>query len=63
MNNSSLKSIAQTQEALAIDGISLSKFTLRRWVTDGTLPALHSGKKLLLHYPTILKILTNQDGI
>lgn len=61
MNNSNLKSIAKAQEALAMDGIILSKFTLRRWAKDGTLPALHSGKKILLHYPTILKILTNQE--
>ena len=44
-------SIAKTAERCRIEGIPLSQKTIRRFVKDGTLPAIQTGKKSFAVFP------------
>ncbi|WP_409966879.1 hypothetical protein RFF05_09500 [Bengtsoniella intestinalis] len=61
--NNTLLTISDTQRQLALDGIAISTFTLRRWAREGTIPAFFSGNKIFLHYPTVLAVLTNGTAV
>lgn len=49
--------IAQTQKRLKEEGHNISVCTLRGWVRTGVLPVARTGKKVLVYYPNVIKIL------
>lgn len=55
-------SIAKTAERCRIEGIPLSQKTIRRFVKDGTLPAIQTGKKALLYFPNVRKFVADGNG-
>lgn len=56
-------SINQIYECLNENGYLISKYMLRRLVADGTLPAIASGKKLLINYNSVVKLLDARTSI
>lgn len=59
MLENQLLTLPQTQAKLEQDHLHVSLYAIRRWVADGTLPALKSGNRTLIHYPTALAILVS----
>lgn len=46
-------SIAKTAERCKAEGIPLSEKAIRRFVKDGSLPAVQTGKKALVYFPNV----------
>ena len=40
------------------EGYQISEYALRRWVAEGTIPSVSSGKKRLLVYAHVIEYLT-----
>lgn len=56
-------SINQIYECLNENGYLISKYMLRRLVSDGTLPTIASGKKLLISYNSVVELLDTHTSI
>ena len=50
--------IAETHRRLQADGHNISENMLRGLVRQGVLPAVKLGRKALLYYPNVIKLLT-----
>ena len=49
--------IRQIHRRLIREGYQISECALRRWVKDGTLPAIRTGNKALISYDRVLEVL------
>lgn len=56
-------SINQIHKRLNENGYAISKRFLRQLVTDGLLPAMSSGNKLLINYDTVVELLCSRTAI
>ena len=50
--------IGQIHKKLVEDGYCVSQYALRKWVKDGSLPSVRSGKKFFIVYEQVLEFLT-----
>lgn len=53
MNYPDILSIAKTAERCKAEGIPLAEKALRRFVKDGDIPSIQTGKKVLLFFPNV----------
>ena len=44
------------------DGLSVTEYTLRRWIKTGAVPVRTVGSKALLFYPNLVRYLQCEDG-
>lgn len=44
------------------EGIPVSEYTLRAWITAGLIPVRLIGAKRLLYYPNLIRYLQCEDG-
>jgi hypothetical protein len=49
-------SIARTAVRCKDEGIPISEKALRRFVKDGTLAAVHTGKKAMIYFPNVREL-------
>lgn len=49
--------VRQIRKRLVEEGFQVSEYALRRWIKNGTLPAVYSGKKALVSYQRVLEII------
>ena len=49
--------IREVHHRLMQEGYRVSECSLRRWVKEGKLPAIHTGNKALISYNKVLEIL------
>lgn len=54
--------IAETHRHLQADGHNISENMLRGLVRQGVLPAVKLGRKALLYYPNVIKLLTEGNN-
>ncbi len=54
--------IAETHRRLQADGHNISENMLRGLVRQGVLPAVKLGRKALLYYPNVIKLLTEGNN-
>ena len=54
MNYPDILSIHQTAERCKAEGIPLPEKAIRRFVRDGSLPAIHTGTKALIYFPNVI---------
>lgn len=54
--------IAETYRRLQADGHNISENMLRGLVRQGVLPAVKLGRKALLYYPNVIKLLTEGNN-
>ena len=54
--------IAETHLRLLADGHNISENMLRGLVRQGVLPAVKLGRKALLYYPNVIKLLTEGNN-
>jgi len=54
--------IAETPRRLQADGHNISENMLRGLVRQGVLPAVKLGRKALLYYPNVIKLLTEGNN-
>lgn len=45
-----------------LEGIPVTESTLRRWVKNGTLRATYTGRKALLFWPDLVKLLCGESA-
>lgn len=50
-------SIHQTAERCKAEGIPLPEKAIRRFVRDGSLPAIQTGKKALIYFPNVVEFI------
>ena len=56
-----LSGIKETCQRLKADGMPVPESALRRWVKEGLIPAMMSGKRIFLFYPNVVQAL--QAGV
>lgn len=44
------------------EGLPLSEYMLRIWVSNGTIPSRNAGNKKLVYYPNIVRYLRCEDS-
>ena len=44
------------------DGLSVSEYSIRRWIKTGAIPVRNVGTKALLFYPNLVRFLQCEDG-
>lgn len=49
--------INQTVARARDEGLGIPETALRRWVRDGSVPAVYAGKKALIYWPSLLAFL------
>ena len=52
-----LNGIKETCQRLKADGMPVPESALRRWVKEGLIPAMMSGKRVFLFYPNVVDAL------
>ena len=50
--------ICEVHQQLLSDGYHVSKYAIRKWEQDGTLPSVRSGKKIFITYAHVVEFLT-----
>lgn len=61
MNNCNILTINEAVKRSKVEGIPISETALRRWVKDGTLHATFAGRKALLYWPNVTKLLCGES--
>lgn len=56
-------SINEIHQRLNENGFHISKRMLRQLVTDGLLPAISSGNKLLVNYESVVELLLTRTAV
>lgn len=56
-------SIHQTAERCKTEGIPLPEKAIRRFVRDGSLPSIQTGKKALIYFPNVIEFIKNGTSI
>jgi len=51
--------IREVHQQLVSDGYMVSEYALRKWIHDGVLPSVQSGKKFFITYDHVVKLLTS----
>lgn len=62
IQNRNVLSINESVLRGKLEGLPVSETALRRWVRDGTLHATYSGRKALLYWPNIVKLLCGEES-
>lgn len=57
MNSCKVGSIRQIHQRLLDAGYNVSEYTLRIWVKNGTLRAVHTGTKALISFDNVVALL------
>lgn len=52
-----LNSIRETCARLRAEGMPVPESALRRWVKEGLIPAMSSGRRIFLYYPNVVEVL------
>lgn len=55
-----LLSINETVARSKLEGMPIPETALRRWIKDGVIPATYSGRKALLYWPAVKKLLCGE---
>lgn len=50
--------IREVHQRLLGEGYHVTEYALRKWVKDGSLPSVRSGKKFFIVYEQVLEFLT-----
>lgn len=64
MNEIQSRNVLSINEAVArskLEGLPVSETALRRWVKDGTLHATYAGRKALIFWPNVVKLLCGES--
>ena len=61
IQNRNLLSINETVARSRLEGLSITETALRRWVRDGTLHATYAGRKALIFWPNLVKLLCGES--
>ena len=62
IQNRNVLSINETVTRSKLKGMGVSETALRRWVRDGTIHATYSGRKALLYWPAVKKLLCGESA-
>jgi len=62
IQNRNLLSINETVARSRLEGLSITETALRRWVRDGTLHATYAGRKALIFWPNVVKLLCGESS-
>jgi predicted site-specific integrase-resolvase len=49
--------IRAIHQRLVSEGVQVSEYALRIWIKQGKLPAVYTGKKALISYSNVMKVL------
>lgn len=55
-------SVCETIARAKEEGYPISECALRGWIKRGDIPVRHSGRRILLYYPNVVRFLTCEDG-
>lgn len=64
MNEIQNRNLLSTNEAVArskLEGIPITETALRRWIKDGTLKVAYTGRKALIYWPNLVKLLCGES--
>jgi len=50
--------IREVHQQLLTNGYHVTEYAIRKWVQDGTLPSVRSGKKIFITYDHVVEFLT-----
>lgn len=61
IQNRNVLSINESVARSKLEGIPITETALRRWVRDGTLRATYTGRKALIFWPDVVKLLCGES--
>ena len=64
MDEIQAKNLLSVNEAVKrgkLENVPISETAIRRWVRDGTLHAVFSGRKALIYWPSLMKLLSGDQ--
>lgn len=62
MDSRNIVTINQAVKRGKDEGLPIAECALRRWIKDGTLRATYAGKKALLYWPNVVKLLCGESA-
>ena len=62
LKNRNVLSINETLKRAKLEGMDIPETALRRWVRDGTLRVTSSGRKALIYWPNLVKLLCGESA-
>lgn len=62
IQNRNLLSINETVARSKLEGLPITETALRRWVRNGTLHATYAGRKALIYWPNLVKLLCGESA-
>ncbi len=66
MENFTNRNTLTINEALArckMEGMPIAENAMRRWVADGTLHAVRTGRKYLLYWPNVVELVCGKERV
>lgn len=62
MNNRNILTINEAVLKCKDENIPIAETALRRWVKDGTLHATYAGRKALIYWPNLVRLLCGGES-
>lgn len=62
MNNRNILTINEAVQKCKDENIPIAEAALRRWVKDGTLHATYAGRKALIYWPNLVRLLCGGES-
>lgn len=60
MENSNVLTVNEAVRRSKKENMPISESALRRWIRDGTLPVAHAGRKALIFWPNLVRLLCGE---
>lgn len=62
IKNQDLLSVNRSVARAKLEGLPISETAVRRWIRDGTLKVAYSGKKALIYWPNLVKLICGESA-
>lgn len=62
IQNRNVLSINESVARSKLEGIPITETALRRWIKDGTLKVAYAGRKALIYWPNLVKLLCGESA-
>lgn len=62
IRNQDILTVNKAVSRSRLEGLTITESALRRWIKDGTLPVAYAGRKALIYWPNLVKLLCGESA-